>query len=66
MASAAYQVEGAVKDEGRAPSIWDVLTHRIADFVANNSTVGYFFSSLILLTRLRKATYPASLLNRRH
>ena len=28
VASAAYQVEGAVKDEGRGPSIWDVLTHR--------------------------------------
>ncbi|KAF2757195.1 glycoside hydrolase [Pseudovirgaria hyperparasitica] len=37
-ASAAYQVEGAVKDEGRGPSIWDVLTHRATNFVVNNDT----------------------------
>ncbi|OCL06029.1 glycoside hydrolase family 1 protein [Glonium stellatum] len=38
VASAAYQVEGAVKDEGRGPSIWDVLTHRVTNFVAHNDT----------------------------
>ncbi|KAK4985077.1 hypothetical protein LTR50_006190 [Elasticomyces elasticus] len=38
VASAAYQVEGAVQAEGRGPSIWDVLTHRVTDFVADNST----------------------------
>ena len=29
VASAAYQVEGAAKAEGRGPSIWDVLLHRV-------------------------------------
>ncbi|KAL9049952.1 MAG: hypothetical protein Q9162_006924 [Coniocarpon cinnabarinum] len=38
VASAAYQVEGAVRDEGRGPSIWDVLTHRVGDYVTDNST----------------------------
>ena len=38
VASAAYQAEGAVADEGRGPSIWDVLTHRVTDFVSDNST----------------------------
>lgn len=32
IASAAYQVEGAVKDEGRGPSIWDVLLHRVVGY----------------------------------
>lgn len=38
MAGAAFQIEGAVKDEGRGPSIWDVLTHRVTDFVQDNFT----------------------------
>lgn len=38
VASAAYQVEGAVKDEGRGPSIWDVTTHRVPNFVKGNVT----------------------------
>ncbi|KAK4995690.1 hypothetical protein LTR60_007890, partial [Cryomyces antarcticus] len=38
VASAAYQVEGAAKDEGRGPSIWDVLTHRVTNFIAHNDT----------------------------
>jgi beta-glucosidase len=38
VASAAFQVEGAVKDEGRGPSIWDVLMHRVTNFVTDNST----------------------------
>jgi len=32
VSSAAYQVEGAVKDEGRGPSVWDVLTHRVTGY----------------------------------
>ncbi|KAF2085371.1 glycoside hydrolase family 1 protein [Saccharata proteae CBS 121410] len=38
VASAAYQIEGAVKAEGRGPSVWDVLTHRVTNFVKNNDT----------------------------
>jgi len=37
VAGAAYQVEGAVKTEGRGPSVWDVLTHRVDGFVAETS-----------------------------
>ena len=38
VAASAYQVEGAVKDEGRGPSIWDAIAHRQANAVADNST----------------------------
>ena len=38
VASAAYQVEGAAKDEGRGPSVWDVLTHRATNFIVGNAT----------------------------
>ncbi|PSN75038.1 glycoside hydrolase [Corynespora cassiicola Philippines] len=38
VAGAAYQIEGAVRAEGRAPSIWDVLTHRVPDYVVTNET----------------------------
>ena len=38
VASAAYQVEGAAKAEGRGPSVWDVFTHRVPDFIADNAT----------------------------
>lgn len=38
VASAAYQIEGAAKDEGRGPSVWDVFTHRVTDFVKLNMT----------------------------
>lgn len=36
--SAAYQIEGAVKDEGRGPSVWDVFTNRVTNFVFGNYT----------------------------
>lgn len=38
VASAAYQVEGAAKDEGRGPSIWDVLLHRVTGYSTANET----------------------------
>jgi beta-glucosidase len=38
VASAAYQIEGAAKDEGRGPSVWDVFTHRVTNYVVNNMT----------------------------
>lgn len=38
VAGASYQIEGAAKSEGRGPSVWDVLTHRVTDFVSNNYT----------------------------
>lgn len=38
VASAAYQVEGGAKAEGRGPSIWDVLTHRVKGFTVSNDT----------------------------
>ncbi len=37
VASAAYQIEGAVADEGRGPSIWDTFSHRPGR-VANGDT----------------------------
>lgn len=36
--SSAYQIEGAAKDEGKGPSIWDLLAHRVPNFVADNTT----------------------------
>lgn len=38
LSSSAYQIEGAAKDEGRGPSIWDLLAHRVPNMVADNST----------------------------
>ena len=38
LSSSAYQLEGAVRDEGRGPSIWDLLSHRNVNQVADNST----------------------------
>ena len=38
VASAAYQIEGAAKAEGRGPSIWDVLLHRVTGYTVANQT----------------------------
>ncbi|CAN6672625.1 hypothetical protein TRVA0_046S01046 [Trichomonascus vanleenenianus] len=37
VASSAYQIEGAAKDEGRGPSIWDTLAHK-TDLIKNHDT----------------------------
>lgn len=36
--SSAYQIEGAAKAEGKGPSIWDLLAHRVPNYVADNTT----------------------------
>ena len=36
-ATAAYQIEGAVSEDGRGPSIWDTFTH-IPGNIVNNAT----------------------------
>ncbi|GAD91866.1 hypothetical protein PVAR5_0448 [Paecilomyces variotii No. 5] len=38
VASASYQVEGAVHEEGAGPSIWDLLTHRVPGWVTDGTT----------------------------
>ncbi|KAF2105662.1 WD repeat-containing protein 26 [Lophiotrema nucula] len=38
LASSAYQIEGAAKDEGKGPSIWDLLAHRVPNIVSDNTT----------------------------
>ncbi|KAH6665616.1 glycoside hydrolase superfamily [Halenospora varia] len=38
LASSAYQIEGAAKDEGKGPSIWDLIAHRDYGAVSDNST----------------------------
>ncbi|CAG8973175.1 hypothetical protein HYALB_00008767 [Hymenoscyphus albidus] len=38
VSASAYQIEGAAKDEGKGPSIWDLLAHRSYGSVSDNST----------------------------
>jgi beta-glucosidase/6-phospho-beta-glucosidase/beta-galactosidase len=38
VSSSAYQIEGAARDEGKGPSIWDLLSHRVPNWVVDNST----------------------------
>ncbi|KAK8209073.1 hypothetical protein M8818_003767 [Zalaria obscura] len=38
VASSAFQVEGAANAEGKGPSIWDLLSHRVPNEVADNTT----------------------------
>lgn len=38
VSSSAYQIEGAVDADGRGPSIWDLLSHRVPNFVSDNTT----------------------------
>ncbi|KAB2578263.1 Glycoside hydrolase family 1 [Lasiodiplodia theobromae] len=38
VSSSSYQIEGAADAEGKGPSIWDLLSHRATNFVADNTT----------------------------
>lgn len=38
VSSASYQVEGAAKDEGKGPTIWDVFAHRVNGYITTNET----------------------------
>ncbi|KAF7198308.1 Beta-glucosidase 40 [Pseudocercospora fuligena] len=38
VSSSSYQIEGAAKDEGKGPSLWDLLSHRVPNQVADNTT----------------------------
>lgn len=38
LSSSSYQIEGAARDEGKGPSIWDLLSHRVPNFVRDNTT----------------------------
>ncbi|PNS20378.1 hypothetical protein CAC42_5828 [Sphaceloma murrayae] len=38
VSSSAYQVEGAADAEGKGPSIWDLLSHRVPGLIADNTT----------------------------
>jgi len=38
VSASAYQIDGAAKDGGRGPSIWDLLTHRVPGLVADDTT----------------------------
>lgn len=60
VASAAYQVEGAAKAEGRGPSIWDVLLHRVTGYSVANQT-GDIANNQYYLYKQGKFQYPKSM-----
>lgn len=66
LSSSAYQIEGAPKAEGRGPSIWDLLSHRVPNFVAGNSTGDVVASNYWLykqdVARLKSLGVPGSYL----
>ncbi|UPX19642.1 Beta-glucosidase [Ascochyta rabiei] len=61
--SSAYQIEGAAKDEGKGPSIWDLLSHRVPNYVSDNSTGDVVSSNYWLykqdIARLKGLGVPA-------
>ncbi|MCJ1313189.1 hypothetical protein MMC25_006866 [Agyrium rufum] len=63
VASSAYQVEGAVKDEGKGPSIWDLLAHRVPNEVADNSTgdiaAGHYYLYKQDIARVKNLGIPS-------
>jgi hypothetical protein len=38
VASSSYQIEGAAKEDGKGPSIWDLLAHRVPGLVSDGTT----------------------------
>ena len=56
VASAAIQVEGAVKAEGRGPSIWDVLLHRVVGYSVANQTADIANNHYYLYKQGRETT----------
>lgn len=64
--SSAYQIEGAAKEEGKGPSIWDLLAHRVPNFVADNTTADvvaqhYFLYKQDFARRVLQLSVPVSL-----
>ncbi|CAI6298223.1 unnamed protein product [Periconia digitata] len=63
VSSSSYQIEGAAKDEGKGPSIWDLLSHRVPNLVADNSTGDVVASHYYLykqdFARLKSLGVPA-------
>lgn len=37
LSASAYQIEGAAKDGGRGPSVWDLLSHRVPGWVTDDT-----------------------------
>ena len=68
LSSSAYQIEGAAKDEGKGPSIWDLLSHRVPNFVIDNSTGDVVASQYYLykqdFARLKGLGIPGTSSNR--
>ncbi|KAF2135506.1 glycoside hydrolase family 1 protein [Aplosporella prunicola CBS 121167] len=68
VAGASYQVEGAVKDEGRGPSVWDALLHRVEGYSMANETGDvtanhyyYYKQDIARLAALRVPYYSFSI-----
>ncbi|KAL1586550.1 hypothetical protein WHR41_05190 [Cladosporium halotolerans] len=63
VASSAYQIEGAANAEGKGPSIWDFLSHRVVNQVADNTTGDVVGSHYFLykqdIARLKGLGVPA-------